>query len=81
MNNFSDNEICVKVLGEQVLVVEARHDERIIPGYGPISRHFLHRYRLPAGIDPDSVNCHLSQDQKLIVVAGTVSLSADKKNL
>lgn len=63
----------MKVMEQQVVMVEAKHEERLDPGFGSVSRYFLHRYRLPACVDPASIRCHLSKEGILTVFATKVS--------
>ncbi|EEB17057.1 Heat shock protein Hsp-12.2, putative [Pediculus humanus corporis] len=59
----------VKVIDNTVVVVEAKHKERQDDQLGCISRHFLHRYRLPNNVDPNSVTSDLSDKGILTVTA------------
>lgn len=66
MKNFASSELSVKLIDNSVVVVEARHDER---QHGLVSRHFIHRYRLPHNVDPTTVTSDLSDDGMLTITA------------
>lgn len=74
MNFFHPSEMSVKVIDNTVVVVEAKHKERPDDTYGCISRHFLHRYRLPKNVDPTSITSDLSDDGILTVTAKKVRI-------
>ncbi|KAK6639259.1 hypothetical protein RUM43_007530 [Polyplax serrata] len=70
MNYFHPSEMSVKVIDNTVVVVEAKHKERPDEQFGSISRHFLHRYRLPNNVDPTSITSDLS-DKGILTVTAT----------
>lgn len=65
VNQFSPNELSVKVVDNSI-VVEGKHEERE-DGHGYISRHFVRRYALPKGFEADKVMSSLSSDGVLTV--------------
>ncbi|KAH8410689.1 hypothetical protein KR222_005136, partial [Zaprionus bogoriensis] len=62
---FSPRELSVKVVDNSV-VVEGKHEERE-DDHGYISRHFVRRYALPKGYEPDRVMSSLSSDGVLTI--------------
>ncbi|XP_053687684.1 protein lethal(2)essential for life-like [Sabethes cyaneus] len=72
VQQFSPNEISVKATNNSILV-EGKHDEKQ-DEHGFISRHFVRRYMLPAGHDPDAIVSSLSSD-------GILTITAPKKAL
>lgn len=65
VQQFKPSELTVKVLDNSV-VVEGKHEERE-DDHGYISRHFVRRYALPKGYDPNKVVSTLSSDGVLTV--------------
>ncbi|XP_053688954.1 protein lethal(2)essential for life-like [Sabethes cyaneus] len=72
VQQFSPNEISVKAVGNSILV-EGKHEEKQ-DEHGYISRHFVRRYLLPDGHDPESIVSTLSSD-------GILTITAPKKAL
>lgn len=72
MNQFQSSELSVKVIDNSVVVIEAKHEERVDKEYGSVSRHFIHRYRLPNNVDPQSVTSDLSDHGILTITAKKV---------
>ncbi|KAK3927540.1 Protein lethal(2)essential for life [Frankliniella fusca] len=67
VKQFKPEELAVKVV-DGFVVVEGNHEERQ-DEHGFISRSFSRRYKLPEGVDPDSVISSLSSDGVLMVTA------------
>uniref|UniRef100_A0A1A9W4D0 SHSP domain-containing protein n=1 Tax=Glossina brevipalpis TaxID=37001 RepID=A0A1A9W4D0_9MUSC len=67
VKQFSSNELTVKTI-DNCIVVEGRHDDKE-DGHGLISRHFVRKYMLPKGYDPNDVLSTLSSDGILTVRA------------
>ncbi|KAL9911019.1 heat shock gene 67Ba [Glossina fuscipes fuscipes] len=67
VKQFSRNELTVKTI-DNCIVVEGRHDDKE-DGHGLISRHFVRKYMLPKGYDPNDVLSTLSSDGILTVKA------------
>uniref|UniRef100_A0A1B0G3A5 SHSP domain-containing protein n=1 Tax=Glossina morsitans morsitans TaxID=37546 RepID=A0A1B0G3A5_GLOMM len=67
VKQFSPNELTVKTI-DNCIVVEGRHDDKE-DGHGLISRHFVRKYMLPKGYDPNDVLSTLSSDGILTVRA------------
>ncbi|XP_055533242.1 protein lethal(2)essential for life-like [Wyeomyia smithii] len=72
VQQFSPNEISVKAIDNSILV-EAKHEEKQ-DEHGYISRHFVRRYMLPDGHDPEGIVSSLSSD-------GILTITAPKKSL
>lgn len=67
VKQFKPDELSVKVV-DGFVVVEGNHEERQ-DEHGFISRSFSRRYKLPEGVDQDTVSSSLSSDGVLIVTA------------
>lgn len=67
VKQFAPNELSVKTI-DNCIVVEGRHDDKE-DGHGVISRHFVRKYMLPKGYDPNDVLSTLSSDGILTVKA------------
>lgn len=65
VQQFKPSELTVKVV-EDCVVVEGKHEERE-DDHGYISRHFVRRYTIPKGYDPNKVVSTLSSDGVLTV--------------
>lgn len=65
VQQFKPNELIVKTV-ENCVVVEGKHEERQ-DDHGFISRHFVRRYALPKGYDPNQVISTLSSDGVLTI--------------
>lgn len=68
VQQFSPNEITVKVAGDNQIVVEGKHEEKP-DEHGFISRHFVRKYFLPKGHDINQVSSNLSSDGVLTITA------------
>ena len=66
VNHFKPSELHVKVVDNNI-IVEAKHEERAADDHGYISRHFVRRYTIPKGYDPQKVVSTLSSDGVLTV--------------
>ncbi|XP_036340994.1 heat shock protein 67B3 [Rhagoletis pomonella] len=62
---FEPEDLNVKIVDDS-LVIEGKHEERE-DDHGHISRHFVRRYVLPKGFDPDTIVSTLSSDGALTV--------------
>ncbi|XP_052845927.1 heat shock protein 67B1 [Drosophila gunungcola] len=67
VKQFAARELTVKTI-DNCIVVEGQHDEKE-DGHGVISRHFIRKYILPKGYDPNEVHSTLSSDGILTVKA------------
>lgn len=67
VKHFAPEELAVKVNGGYI-EVHAKHEDRQ-DDHGFVSREFLRKYRLPAGVDPASITSSLSSDGILMVAA------------
>lgn len=67
VKHFKPEELSVKINGD-FIEIHAKHEDRQ-DDHGFISREFLRKYRVPAGMDPASVTSSLSADGVLTVIA------------
>lgn len=67
VQQFSPEEITVKVSGEKEIIIEAKHEEKE-DEHGSIYRHFVRRYIIPDEYDINNVNTKLSLDGVLKVI-------------
>lgn len=74
VQQFAPNEISVKTVDNSILV-EGKHEEKS-DEEGFVSRHFVRRYVLPKGYDPQQVVSTLSSDGILTVKAPPPAPSA-----
>lgn len=72
VQQFSPNEIMVKVSDNNTIIVEGKHEEKR-DEHGFISRHFVRKYVVPEGHDINKVVSNLSSD-------GVLSISAPRSN-
>ncbi|XP_044743883.1 protein lethal(2)essential for life-like [Chrysoperla carnea] len=70
VQQFAPNEITVKAIDDNHIVVEGKHEEKK-DEHGYISRQFTRRYVLPKGYDGKNIVSNLSSD-------GVLSISAPK---
>lgn len=70
VQQFKPEEINVKLV-DDFLVVEGKHEEKQ-DQHGYISRQFTRRYKLPANVNAEAIQSHLSSD-------GILSITAPKK--
>lgn len=76
VSQFHPKELSVTVRDRE-LVIEGHHKERSDPhGSGSIERHFVRKYTLPEGAQPDSVESHLSDKGVLTVCATKAAIGA-----
>ncbi|CAG9768147.1 unnamed protein product [Ceutorhynchus assimilis] len=71
VQQFTPEEITVKVEGDNTVIVEGKHEEKK-DQHGYISRHFVRRYVLPQDCEVKKLQSKLSSD-------GVLSISAPKK--
>lgn len=67
----------MKVIGKQVQI-EGKQEERT-DEHGLISRHFVRKYHLPRGVDPETVHSSLNKDGQLHVEAPKRVLEGPKE--
>ncbi|TSL34528.1 Alpha-crystallin B chain [Bagarius yarrelli] len=67
VKHFSPEELAVKVRGDYI-EIHAKHEDRQ-DDHGFISREFLRKYSVPAGVDPASITSSLSSDGILTITA------------
>ncbi|XP_053686971.1 protein lethal(2)essential for life-like [Sabethes cyaneus] len=67
VQQFSPDELSVRMVNDTV-VVEGKHEEKQ-DEHGLVSRHFVRKYVLPSGHEPEDVVSSLSSDGVLTVTA------------
>ncbi|KAM7397987.1 hypothetical protein PAMA_006050 [Pampus argenteus] len=67
VKHFSPDELSVNV-SEEFITIRGKHDERQ-DDHGFVSREFLRKYRLPAGVSSAEVTSSLSSDGVLTITA------------
>lgn len=72
VQQFTPEEISVKVTGDNTITVEGKHEEKE-DEHGFISRHFVRKYTLPEGHNVDMVRSKLSSDGVLTITAPKLS--------
>ncbi|GCB71879.1 heat shock protein beta-11-like [Scyliorhinus torazame] len=78
VQQFSPEELMVKVLGRKVLVT-GKHEKKSNAGRGSYSyryEEFRREFQLPDDVDAEALNCCLSQDGRLKVEAPHLALPA-----
>lgn len=78
VQQFAPNEVTVKVVGRNIVVVEGKHEEKE-DHHGSVSRHFVRKYVLPNGLDIDNVVSSLSSDGVLTVSVPQVGTSSEEQ--
>lgn len=76
VKQFAPNELTVKTI-DNCIVVEGQHEDKE-DGHGVISRHFIRKYMLPKGYDPNEVLSTLSSDGILTVKAPPPATKTDE---
>jgi len=77
VEQFKPNELNVKVVDDNIIVVEGKHEDRE-DDHGFISRHFVRRYALPKGYEADKVQSSLSSDGVLTITVPKPQAIEDK---
>jgi len=81
-SNFRPDEIKVTVDPQNILTVEADHEEKAEDGSKHVSRKFMRKYTLPRGCGMASVISNLSSDGVLMITAPkNISIEAEAKNV
>lgn len=75
VQQFAPEEIQVKTLGGNVIIVEGKHEERP-DEHGYISRHFVRRYELPEGHNANEAVSSLSSDGVLTITVSKIGENA-----
>uniref|UniRef100_A0A3Q4BT62 Alpha-crystallin B chain n=1 Tax=Mola mola TaxID=94237 RepID=A0A3Q4BT62_MOLML len=75
VKHFSPDELSVNV-SDDFITVHARHEDRQ-DDHGVVSREFLRKYRLPAGVSGTDVTSSLSMDGVLTITAPRSSSSTE----
>ncbi|CAH1104181.1 unnamed protein product [Psylliodes chrysocephalus] len=68
VQHFRPEEITVKVTGDNIITIEAKHEEKQ-DEHGQIYRHFIRKYLLPKNCDINRVESKLSSDGVLCITA------------
>lgn len=71
VQQFTPEEVTVKVTGEHEITVEGKQEEKQ-DEHGHIYRHFIRRYRLPKDCDMNKIESKLSSDGILDIIAPRV---------
>ncbi|VEN58494.1 unnamed protein product [Callosobruchus maculatus] len=71
VQQFTPEEITVKGVGDDTIVVECKHEEKP-DEHGSIYRHFVRRYKLPKGHDISKCMSKLSSDGVLTITAPNI---------
>ncbi|XP_074594753.1 alpha-crystallin A chain-like [Brevipalpus obovatus] len=79
VSSFAPNEISVKAVDDNSIVIEGKHEERP-DEHGYISRSFCRRYMLPKDVRVDGVKSSLTADGVLTVSAPKMSTESLKPN-
>lgn len=66
VQQFAPEDITVKSFGDNIIVVEGKHEERP-DGHGYIARHFVRRYELPEKHNANDAISNLSSDGVLTI--------------
>ncbi|KAJ8961739.1 hypothetical protein NQ318_021339 [Aromia moschata] len=74
VQQFAPEEITVKCVNDDTIVVECQHDEKP-DDHGYISRHFIRKYKVPKGHDVTKSSSKLSSDGVLTITAPKVKKS------
>lgn len=69
VKQFRYTELCVKVVNEDMIVIEAKHAEREDNASGTVARQIMRKYPIPKESEPESVKAELSVDGILTVKA------------
>ncbi|KAH1011315.1 hypothetical protein HUJ04_000716 [Dendroctonus ponderosae] len=72
VQQFSPEELTIKITGENVLTVEGKHEEKE-DQHGSIQRHFVRRYVLPSSYDISKIESKMSSDGVLIITAPSIA--------
>jgi HSP20 family molecular chaperone IbpA len=79
-SSYRPDEIKIDVNANNVLTVEAKHEEKSEDGNKHVSRHFLRKYTLPEGCKADTVVSNLSADGVLMITAPKLAIE-NKRNV
>lgn len=80
VQQFSPEELTVKSLDKNFIVVEGKQEERE-DEHGYISRHFIRKYKLPEEFNSMSIQSNLSSDGLLTVTAIKKEVKSDEKEI
>lgn len=76
VKHFSPDELSVSV-SDEFITIHARHEDRQ-DDHGFVSREFLRKYRLPAGVSSADINSCLSVDGVLTITAPRSSTGEER---
>lgn len=74
VQHFTPEEINVKLVGENVIAIEGKHEEKG-DEHGSISRHFVRKFTVPKGFDLTKVESRLSSDGVLTIIAPKINVN------
>ncbi|XP_048017295.1 crystallin, alpha B, a [Megalobrama amblycephala] len=79
VKNFSPDELTVKV-NDDFIEIHGKHDERQ-DDHGIVARQFYRKYKIPAGVDPESITSSLSADGVLTICTSRHLLDIPERNI
>ena len=79
-SSYRPDEIKIDVNANNVITVEAKHEEKSDDGNRHVSRHFSRKYTLPQGCNAETVMSNLSADGVLMITAPKVAIE-NKRNV
>ena len=77
---FRPDEIKISVDSNNLLSIEANHEEKSEDGHKLVERRFIRKYTLPTNCKPENVVSNLSSDGVLMVTAPKLAIE-DKRNV
>ena len=79
-SSYRPDEIKIDINANNVLTVEAKHEEKSDDGNRHVSRHFSRKYTLPQGCNAETVMSNLSADGVLMITAPKLAIE-NKRNV
>ncbi|RWS09102.1 HSP21.5-like protein [Dinothrombium tinctorium] len=76
VSHFTPEELSVKMLDNNVLVVEGKHEEKA-DEHGFISRQFTRKYTLPQDVDKHKLSSSFTPNGLLVISAPKLSIEAN----
>ncbi|KAG1951494.1 crystallin, alpha B, a [Pimephales promelas] len=79
VKHFSPDELTVK-LNDDFIEIHGKHDERQNE-YGIVAKEFYRKFKIPAGVDPESITSFLSSDGFLSICTSrrVLDISCEEK--
>ncbi|RWS08523.1 protein lethal(2)essential for life-like protein [Dinothrombium tinctorium] len=75
VSHFTPEELSVKMLDNNVLVVEGKHEEKP-DEHGYISRQFARKYMLPQDVDKEKLSSSFTSEGLLVISAPKLAIEA-----